>query len=432
MPSYDEDKVKLNFKCFREEDLSKPEFQVGQTFASVELLRKAIKEYNCRERVDIKCPRNDRKRLQAICEEGCPWSLFASFDCRTKCLMVKKYNPKHTCIKKWSVKSFTAPFMAGKYIDSFRADENMNMKNFARVVQKDWNMTATRSKLRRAKRLVKKVLEGDELEQYNSMWDYAQEFRTSNPGSSFYVGVNDGIFGSCYFSLDACKRGFMQACRPVLCLDGCHLKSKYGGVMMCVVGMDPNDCIYPLAFAVVEVENTDTWKWFLSNLKSDLGILNTEPWTIMSDKQKGLIKGVRQHFPDSEHRHCVRHIWQNFQQTHKGDVLKNQLWKCARSTTPELWAANMEELKAMSLEAYTWLEQLPPNTWVRGFQRELPKCDILLNNNCEVFNKYILEAREMLIRSMVDKIKTQLMVRFYNKRDRELAWLYMPKNKEKS
>ena len=237
--------------------------------------------------------------------------------------MIKKYNPKHTCIKKWCVKSFTAPFMAGKYLDSFRADENMNMKKNSRVVQKDWNMTATRSKLRRAKRLVKKVIEGYELEQYNNMWDYAQEFRRSNPGSSFYVGVSNGIFASCYFSLDACKRGFMQACRPVICLDGCHLKTKYGGVMLCAVGMDPNDCIYPLAFAVVEVENTDTWKWFLSNLKSDLGILNTEPWTIMSDKQKGLIKGVRQHFPDAEHKHCVWHIWQNFQQTHKGDVLKN-------------------------------------------------------------------------------------------------------------
>ena len=160
-------------------------------------------------------------------------------------------------------------------------------------------MTTTRSKLRRARRLVKKVIEGDELEQYNNMWDYAQEFRRSNSGSSFYVGVSDGIFGSCYFSLDACKRGFMQACRPVICLDECHLKTKYGGVMLCAVGMDPNDCIYPPAFAVVEVENTDTWKWFLSNLKSDLGIVNTDPWTIMSDKQKGLIKGVRQHFPDA-------------------------------------------------------------------------------------------------------------------------------------
>ena len=105
--------------------------------------------------------------------------MYASFDGRINCFMIKKYNPNHTCIKKWSVKSFTAPFMAGKYLDSFRADENMNMKNISRVVQKDWNMTTTRSKLRRARRLVKKVIEGDELEQYNSMWDYAAEFKRS-------------------------------------------------------------------------------------------------------------------------------------------------------------------------------------------------------------------------------------------------------------
>ena len=162
----------------------------------------------------------------------------------------------------------------------------MTIKNFKRVIQKEWHMTASRSKLRRAKRLVKKVIEGDELEQYNSMWDYANEFKKSNPGSTFFLGVHHGRFSSCYFSLDACKRGYLQACRPVICLDGCHLKTKYGGVMITAIGMDPNDCIYPIAFAVVEVENTESWKYFLSNLKQDLGIVNTYPWTIMSDKQK--------------------------------------------------------------------------------------------------------------------------------------------------
>jgi len=34
--------------------------------------------------------------------------------------------------------------------------------------------------------------------------------------------------------------------------------------------MDPNDCIYPIAFAVVEVESFVTWKWFLESLKDDL------------------------------------------------------------------------------------------------------------------------------------------------------------------
>ena len=87
-------------------------------------------------------------------------------------------------------------------------------------------------------------------------------------------------------SLDACKRGFMQACRHVICLDGCHLKTKYGGILLTAVGVDQNDCIYPISFAVVEVVNTEIWKWFLSTLKRDLVIINTKPWTIMSDKQK--------------------------------------------------------------------------------------------------------------------------------------------------
>jgi len=64
-------------------------------------------------------------------------------------------------------------------------------------------------------------------------------------------------------SLDACKRGFMVACRPVISLDGCHIKTKYGGQLLIAVGMDPNDCIYPIALEVVEVESLASWKWFL-------------------------------------------------------------------------------------------------------------------------------------------------------------------------
>jgi len=67
--------------------------------------------------------------------------------------------------------------------------------------------------------------------------------------------------------------------------------------------------------------------------------------------------------------------------------------------------------------------QLPTNGWskchqipgVRAFFSTFPKCDVLLNNNCEVFNKYILEARELPILSMLERIKNQIMTRHYNK-----------------
>ena len=75
----------------------------------------------------------------------------------------------------------------------------------------------------------------------------------------------------------------------------------------------------------------------------------------------------------------------------------------------------MEKMKALNEDAYKWLEKMPPNTWVRAYFFEFPKCNILLNNNCEVFNSYILEARELPILSMLERIKCQLMTRHYNK-----------------
>jgi len=135
----------------------------------------------------------------------------------------------------------------------------------------------------------------------------------------------------------------------------------------------------------------------------------------MTDKQKGLIPAVQQVFPDSEHRFCVRHLYSNFQGHFKGENLKNELWACARASTVTRWNQEMEKMKVLNKDAYAWLEKMPPNTWVRAFFSEYPKCDILLNNTCEVFNNYILEARELPILTMIQKIKSQLMVRHYNK-----------------
>ena len=60
-------------------------------------------------------------------------------------------------------------------------------------------------------------------------------------------------------------------------------------------------------------------------------------------------------------------------------------------------------------------KKMAPNTWVRAFFSTFPKCDILLNNSCEVFKKYILEARELPVLSMLQRIKSQLMTRHCNK-----------------
>jgi len=52
-------------------------------------------------------------------------------------------------------------------------------------------------------------------------------------------------------------------------LDGCFLKGKYGGELLSVVDRDANYQLLPLVYAVVEVENKETWTWFLELLIGD-------------------------------------------------------------------------------------------------------------------------------------------------------------------
>ena len=54
------------------EDMSNPSFKVGMVFESVEILRKAIPEYCLKNRIDIKLPRNDQRRIRAHYADGCP------------------------------------------------------------------------------------------------------------------------------------------------------------------------------------------------------------------------------------------------------------------------------------------------------------------------------------------------------------------------
>lgn len=57
------------------------------------------------------------------------------------------------------------------------------------------------------------------------------------------------------------RKSFLVGCKPFIVLDGCHLKGLYGSKLLCAIGGDPNDQMYPLAFAIVEVECKASWTW---------------------------------------------------------------------------------------------------------------------------------------------------------------------------
>lgn len=82
------------------------------------------------------------------------------------------------------------------------------------------------------------------------------------------------MFNRLYIFLAAPKTGFLNTCRKIVGLDGCHLKGEYTGQLLTAVGVDPNNAMYPMAYFVVETESKDTWTWFLTLLKMDCNITN--------------------------------------------------------------------------------------------------------------------------------------------------------------
>ncbi|KAK8574052.1 hypothetical protein V6N13_097046 [Hibiscus sabdariffa] len=168
-----------------------------------------------------------------------------------------------------------------------------------------------------------------------------------------------------YVRMQACKDGFKAGCRPIISLDGCHLKGYYGGHILAAVGIDVDDCIYPIAYACVESECGQSWAWFLDILKDDLDIVNSYHISFMSDRQKGLVDAIAELFPHSEHRTCVRHLYTNFKSKdfNKGKHLKDLFWKAARSTIVTDFKDTLEEIKSVSSKSYDWLVKINPEQW---------------------------------------------------------------------
>ncbi len=115
-------------------------------------------------------------------------------------------------------------------------------------------------------------------------------------------------------------------------MDGCFIKGHHRGQLLTAVGVDPNNQMYPIAYAIVESECRDSWAWFLKLLGADLCLHNSHGFSWISDKHKGLVDAIAEMFPHSEHRHCVKHLHNNFKVHHKSLLLKQTLWAAAKSS----------------------------------------------------------------------------------------------------
>ena len=93
-------------------------------------------------------------------------------------------------------------------------------------------------------------------------------------------------FWRMYIRYNAQKVGFLGGCGPIIGLDCCHLKGRFGGQILSATAKDENDNIFLVALVVVEQENKDSRVWFLQQFLDDNGIPKQLILVFISDRQK--------------------------------------------------------------------------------------------------------------------------------------------------
>ncbi|KAK8707832.1 hypothetical protein V6N13_058884 [Hibiscus sabdariffa] len=188
-------------------------------------------------------------------------------------------------------------------------------------------------------------------------------------------------------SARACKNGYKSSSRPIISIDGCHLKGYFEGTFLAAVGVEANDNIYPIAYAVVETESQSSWDWFMSLLAVDLRLK-------FITVKHGLIEAMAQVFPSAEPRTCA-----------------------ARATYLKEFEDAMTELKVVSIQAFEWLNGKDPRQWSKSHFSPFCKSDMPLSNLSECFNKMILEARDKPILTLMEMVRTKIMHKIAMKKE---------------
>nr|XP_045090280.1 uncharacterized protein LOC123493395 [Aegilops tauschii subsp. strangulata] len=296
------------------------------------------------------------------------------------------------------------------------------------TVLQDMFADVSTSKCKHAKKLVMDRLMCGMKNEYTRVFDYQLELLRSNPGSTIAVcldptNMDQNIFQSFYVCFNAMKLGFKAGCRKVIGLDGCFFKGAVKGELLCAIARDANNQMYPVAWAVVEKETKESWKWFVGLLIKDLDINNNGAgWVVISDQQKGLINAMQDYLPNAEHRMCARHIYANWRKKHRSHEWQKFFWAIAKASNKQDFNYRKAKLAQETPDGVKDIMRTEPMHWARAFFQLGSNCESVDNNLCESFNHSIVDARFYPIISMQERIRKKILVRVQEQRAKSEKW----------
>ena len=210
-----------------------PQFAVNVKFDSFSALKHMCTRAALLDVYEVVPDRVTSERYTLKCKDKmCSWLLHATPIGEMDTWRIQTSIQTHSChgITHAGHRNINEEFISTEILPQVRSDSLIKPKSIQNYFKDHYGVEISYNKAYRAKQRAVKLINDSHKAAYSRLPKYCEELQLSNPGSTVHLDIDPTTsrFGRVFICFAACAVGFIY-CRPLLGLDGTHLKHTYQG-----------------------------------------------------------------------------------------------------------------------------------------------------------------------------------------------------------
>ncbi|CAH2048316.1 unnamed protein product, partial [Thlaspi arvense] len=222
-------------------------------------------------------------------------------------------------------------------------------------------------------------------------------------------------FRGVFWAFSQCLEGFPH-CRPLILV---NTKDLNGMTLMVASGVDADNCIFHLAFAVTKELSVDTWRWFFRVLRQK--VTQRQGLCLMSSPHPDILTVVKEpgsqwQEPWAYHRFCLDHLCSEFHDVFQDEYLKNLVHEAGCTAHEDEFDIHMKDVEKRNPMARRWLDQFHPQQWALAHDggRRYGYTDLEESFQFEASDSIELLGLTVPMLSLFDEIRNHFAISCWN------------------
>lgn len=291
---------------------------VGDYFISFDDLLEVIRDTSIKYKFSFQVPHKNAKRARYRCtNKACPWIITAHLNKNNlNEVIIDKVVSNHICAGDAQAKRGAASCQ--EWIQKVIA-RHMNVKADTPIkeIQPMIRIQFAENVGYKVCQVARLGLQGGDLATHRLSFEllpaYIDLLRIKAPRA--HTNLEICLQTNRFLRIFICPRQSRDSwihMRRFVAVDGTFLKGRFIQQLLLAVGIDANGNTLILAWAIVESENEESWRYFFRHLAASIPDLVEEPTVLISDRDKGIAAAEDELGSEILRAVCAQHLKEKF------------------------------------------------------------------------------------------------------------------------